>query len=212
MPYKRRYKKRTTKKKRRYVSPNKPLLGNTFTTKLKYYSQAILNPGAGTQAIQVFRANDLFDPDYTYTGHQPRGFDQLMPLYDHFVVVGSKITIKMAHPNESPILLSVALKDSSTNESSAEDYTEGRNCKYTIVPSHERGTLTQTFSPKSFFTIRNPTDEKDLYGTITSSPTEQAFYHIACSAPDGVDVLGCTITAMIEYVVKFIEPKQPISS
>ena len=41
----------------------------------------------------TFRGNSLVDPDYTGTGHQPRGFDQWAAFYNDYKVLGSKIKI-----------------------------------------------------------------------------------------------------------------------
>lgn len=49
---------------------------------LKYTEEVTLNPASGTTAMYRFRANDLFDPNYESTGHQPRGFDQWMGFYN----------------------------------------------------------------------------------------------------------------------------------
>ena len=38
------------------------------------------------------RANDLRDPEVALGGHQPRGFDDFMNIYDKFTVTGSKIS------------------------------------------------------------------------------------------------------------------------
>jgi len=135
-----------------------------------------------------------------------------MPLYDHFVVIGSKITVKASHADESPMVVTLALKDNGTLETSAQDYIEGRNVTYAVLPNQEKLSLTMGYSPKKFFSVSNPTDEKELQGTISSSPAENAFYHISVSAPDGTDAGGVTVTALIEYIVKFVEPKQPTSS
>jgi hypothetical protein len=41
-----------------------------MSTKLKYVQEVIIAPTTGgTAAIHFFRANDLYDPDYTTTGH-----------------------------------------------------------------------------------------------------------------------------------------------
>ncbi len=90
MPYKRRYKRRRRRRRRR-ARPNfgsKSILGNRLPIKFKYQTSGTLNPGvAGVAAIQVMTANGLYDPDITGVGHQPRGFDQIMALYNHYTVV-----------------------------------------------------------------------------------------------------------------------------
>ena len=39
------------------------------------------------------RLNSLFDPNLSGLGHQPRGFDQLMAVYEKYTVVAAKITV-----------------------------------------------------------------------------------------------------------------------
>jgi hypothetical protein len=53
---------------------------------MKYCDQFLVTIAAGTVSDQIYRANSLFDPDRTGVGHQPRGFDQLTPLYNRYRV------------------------------------------------------------------------------------------------------------------------------
>lgn len=203
------------KKKRRNVRfqrTRKSLFGNTFKTTMKYYSQAMIDPAAATLGTWVFRANDLVDPDYSFTGHQPRGYDQLSPLYDHWVVLGSKITVKMGHTNAEPQVYTLALKDTNTLEATSEDYIEGRYCKYTITPQEKTSQMSMTYNAKSFFSIKNPQDERELHGQIATKPTEVAWYHISVGEPSGTNPAASTVTVLIEYFVQFTEPTQPIGS
>jgi hypothetical protein len=111
MRYKRRYKKRGRKRRssaRNYntlvsVNKNNPL-PNNFVTKLRYHDSVPINAANGTVAGHVFRANSPYDPDYTASGHQPRYFDQIMPLYDHYQVLGSKITVKFINNSNDHIV------------------------------------------------------------------------------------------------------------
>lgn len=66
---------------------------------LHYESLITLAPGAAV-ASYVFRGNSLYDPDYTGTGHQPRYYDQLTPIYGRYKVLASAITVEMI--NGSP--------------------------------------------------------------------------------------------------------------
>jgi len=43
---------------------------------LKYSDTYEMSSSSGSVVLQQFRANSLFDPDLTGTGHQPRGYDQ----------------------------------------------------------------------------------------------------------------------------------------
>ena len=74
--------------------------------KLTYVSRVVVEPAASAlnpTAVNdhQFRANSLYDPDYTVVAslnplstqnHQPLGFDELMQIYSKYQVLGSKIT------------------------------------------------------------------------------------------------------------------------
>ncbi len=102
----------------RYTRPgNQGLpLGKTFKTKLRYVTQLELGSGTNDFASHHFyRANSAFDPDLTGTGHQPMGYDQLALFYDHYTIIGSKITCNYHNVGGSnPIVCGIRLRD--TNE------------------------------------------------------------------------------------------------
>ncbi len=71
--------------------PKKTLFPDSMTVNLKYCQQVNFSLSGGTPALQVFRANSIFDPDYTGVGHQPLGADQLAGLYGRYEVLDSTI-------------------------------------------------------------------------------------------------------------------------
>lgn len=87
---------------------------------LKYFMQAQLS-GTGSDQ-QWFRANSLFDPDYTGAGTQPSGFDELAALYNKYLV--HKIRIRAAvtanGSNSRPITFGACIKDNPTAMATSE--------------------------------------------------------------------------------------------
>lgn len=65
---------------------------NILRTTLKYTTRVQLNPTTGATAYNFFRMTSIYDPDYSGTGTQPLGHDQLAVFYERYRVVSARIT------------------------------------------------------------------------------------------------------------------------
>lgn len=213
MPYKKPYKKRRYKRRyKRKATFNKKLLGNTLATTLVYNEQYSLDAGISPSiATQVMSANGMFDPNITGVGHQPRGFDELMALYDHFVVVGSKITLKVPS-GANTHMVGVALRDSTSVENSLVNYQEGRNVvsKMFSPDAGRAEVITYGFSAKRFLGRASPLSDPELKGSASSNPLEGAYFHIFTGHPNsGSNPQSIALDCTIEYRVVLLEPNNP---
>lgn len=217
----RKYKKKKVyrrKFKRRLSTQNTPMMSK-FATKLKYVDPSIsLDPGVGaTCAVQVFAGNGLYDPNITLTGHQPRGFDQLMAMYDHAVCIGSKIKV-IAYNEETnvSVICGIAVMDSATTSADVNDYLESGRVMYKVISKISNGDPTTLYargSPKRNLGISHPLSSSELKTSAASNPSEMFYYHVFVAPQDGSTNAGITtITAEIEYLTVFIEPKTPSAS
>lgn len=203
--------------KRRMLSFTKAPIPNKFATKLRYADQVNMDPGAaGVAAVLVLSANGLYDPNISQTGHQPRGFDQWMTMFDHYCVIGAKLTCRfISYSNTEPIIVGINLKDSETTYADKVDYEEGRNCRTQLINSNaneDHRQLSLTFSTKKFLGITHPLSSSVARGSATANPTEGAYFHV-WGAPFGTgDVGPFKIQYWIDYLVVFHEPKQPAMS
>lgn len=187
-------------------------------TKLKcsmvYATNVSINiPAIGAAANHVFSANGLFDPDITGVGHQPRGFDQLMTMYDHYVVIGSKITVFVQPVGTSvSTVWGIVLKDDSTTTNNADNLLEEAFVSYKMAaPGSEPVALVQQFN-NNFLGYSKPLGVTELEGIATSNPTEQAYYHVFGYSPSATDEASVAVQVRIEYQVMLIEPNQPTIS
>ncbi len=80
------------------------------------YSETIqLTSGAlGVFDEEIYRANDLFDPDFAIGGHQPYGRDTLATLYNKYKVLAVKVDLTFTDPKVDG--MAVALMTTSPNE------------------------------------------------------------------------------------------------
>lgn len=199
---------------------------NKFSCKFRYAGEATINPGvAGIAGVHVISANGIYDPDITATGHQPRGFDQLMTMYDHYVVVGAKIKVTFMYQYSLSYYnheVGINLKDTNTVHSDKNDYLEGRNFTSSVMPAFTAGTaagtapmrtLSYKSSTKKFLGRSNVMSDPELKGGITSNPTEGLFFHVwAAPSNSSVDQEAIGIRYTIDYLVMLIEPKLPSQS
>lgn len=226
MPYKRKYKRkykprRNYKPSIRYMSnPHKTLFGNRKYINLRYQETfAVALPILQQVDDRIFSANDLNDPNVTGVGHQPRGYDELQALFNHWVVIGSKCTVQWVTAgggNARPAMYSmIKLGDNNVAITDINEYMEDRNIKYKL--SNPGGPVTQVkqyFNAKSFFTVTDPLDNDLLRGANNTSPNEQAYFHIgtANAFADAEDTPSYAFQVVIDYQCVFFEPIQPAQS
>lgn len=206
----------------RSLAFRKAPLPNRFPAKLRYSGGATLNPGILTSGVHVFSANGIFDPDITGTGHQPRGFDQFMTMYDHYTVVGAKIhaTFSTGAGQLNYVkLCGINLKDSSTPASDPNDYMEGRNVVSRTLAATTTSSggsvlsLNKKASTGKFLGRSNVMSDPYLKGDASANPTEQLYFHCWAAASNYTgDAQAINLMVVIDYLVIFHEPKQPAQS
>lgn len=193
----------------KYMGPLLPKI----KTNLVYAQQLDLNPGVGgAAAAYVFSCNGLYDPNITGIGHQPRGFDQLMALYDHYVVIAAKINWHFGTTNGSVYdqIAAITIQDDSTVSVDMRDYMERAisiSKSFAAGPSGETRKLELGVNPNKFLGRSNPLSDPDLKGSDSTNPAESAFFHLAVAPMQAVDAQTVNTYVQIEYSAIFIEPK-----
>jgi len=213
--------KRSTKKGYSKAKTNNSVISKSLRGPLQTKLRAQLNYSdyfnldvgvAGTTAEYIFSANGCFDPNITGVGHQPRGFDQLIALYDHFVVIGVKLYLTAVNSDATNgNILGCYVTDSSAVAGDVFYPLESRMVSYGVV-SPEAGSSSTTISlacnPNTFLGRSSPLSDPELKGSVSANPTEQAFLHcFAIPGPGGVDTGVNYCHVRIEYDVMFIEPR-----
>ena len=225
-------KKRTTRsrkysrRKRRYTRRKPLVLGGIPASKvcrLRYCDLVKLNPSAlesGIATQHVFRANSVFDPDSSGIGHQPMGFDEMAANYNHYVVLGSKITVWFdsdvdnhqeagqycfLRVDDVPPLTNVNLNALMERNAAKIKY------KPFNKDTSKKIVLSKTFSCKKFFGI-NKNDgvstRDDLAGLCNgANPAELAYFTcgVMCARTTTTDPPPILARVQIDYIVKFYE-------
>lgn len=218
MPYRRR--RRTTRKrnwKKKGFRMNAPL-ATKLASKLIYEEQFNLNPSLGGLPAQyVLSANGLYDPNVGGSGHQPRGFDQLMSLYTHATVVGCKVTA-VFHNVDSGNTQCVAImpSDNLGSISDPSDILESPRVKFaklsTLGSGQEMKTLSAIINPNKYLGISKPLSEDTVKNSSTDNPLNEVYFKLIAWNQAGSDSGNVEVTVRAEYSVIFTEPKVPNQS
>ena len=179
---------------------------NSIITKLRYCTTYQITAAAGAMAVNVFLANSIFDPDYTGVGHQPLWRDSFASIYNHYVVLGSKINVTYGSDSNANHLIGIVGDDDISSSSTADTRCELNNSVSQLMgwaSSAPPPTLTSTFEPLMAFGV----DAKDDGASATnngSSPAQVWCYHV-WAQPQTTSTVVYTFKVEIEYTVKFTE-------
>ncbi len=226
MPYKYRSKKSQYRKRRnynpsvRYMSnPNKTLFGNRKYVNLRYQETfSVALPALNGVDDRIFSASNLDDPDVSGIGHQPRGYDEIQALFNHWVVLSSKCTVQWVTAGggatRPAMYCMIKLGDNNVGITIINEFMEDRNIKYKLAnPGGSQTQVSQYYNAKRFFTVTDPLDNDLLRGSLGSGPTDNAFYHIGtANAFASEDTPSYAFQVIIDYKCVFFEPIQPTQS
>jgi len=218
-PTRRPHGKRTKRAYRRrpYISNNISGMPKTRRAILRYTEHLTsMTSTTGTLASYVFRANGLYDPNYTSTGHQPMGFDQWSALYNHYVVLGSKMTVKVLpqETNVSPCIIGTFLTDgTAVPYTTPGSFIEAKRGPYRLFKATDRVvSLVQKYSSKKQFNVVDVKDNMDRLGAnVGADPTEEAMFNIWFFTMD-LSTASLNLFVTIDYIVEFSEPKDMTTS
>lgn len=199
------------------------LRNNTFggfpkskLVKLRYNQTVSVNPSIGLAQAYSFRANSIFDPDQTGSGHQPMGHDLWANVYNHYCVVGARMRCTFTPVNSGSGIAAFGIRlddDGASSSTLVTDYIESGQSVYRIQPDNYTITklqsLSKGFSAKKWFGIKNISDNISRIGALFgTNPSEQASFILWVGPVDESADLGAwQLTVTIEYSVLLTEPK-----
>ena len=207
----------------RYTTPRRGILSTSLSkrlqfpsvtkhrTTLRYFGNFIsVNPAAaGVADSHIFSANGLYDPDITGTGHQPIGFDQLMVIYDHYTVLGAKITVYGNSTDTSnPMFLYCAVRDSQSASTDTREIVENGYVDIAtmdIASNASRAKVSQYVDVAKFLGRKDAMSDDILRGTSSANPTEQVHFHCGAFTVNQVDGSAVNLNVIIDYDVVFHE-------
>lgn len=164
---------------------------------------------------KVYRANDVYDPYFTGAGSQPRGFDQIMPRFRHFMVLGSKIVTIWSYgvgsSTSNSMSCAITLKDGTTAIADSKDLIEHPRTRVkTISAETDSCTVVGKYSWR-INGLSSPLDDNTLWGTVAASPTSQYYFHLNAFSPNG-GTEDAWVTGYIDYTVVFFQAIEPAAS
>lgn len=191
------------------------VIAESQIVKLRYVDFVNLDAGIGTLAYDTWSATSCYDPYVGAGGHQPLGFDQWMTFYNHYQVLGSKATaygmVYATNPSDSVYMIGQLSASTGAPATNINEAIEQKRASYRFLSSKDDksfGKVVVKYSPRRFFNLKNPQDEHDLRGSITSNPTENAYFQIMVGGMNPSDnPTQINLRIVIDYLVLLTERK-----
>lgn len=178
-------------------------------------NQAIITSVPGTIGFIPFRANGMFDPYALLGGHQPYYFDQMSALYNHWVVIGSRIKVKFVPGSDwgRPMMIGLTLQDDTTAFTSFEQIAEYSQNKHGLMSEliTEPYIITLNYSAKKVFGGSILAND-NLRGSASADPTEQSIFGVYAQPTDLAANQTVNIQVDIEYIAVWTELKEVLPS
>lgn len=201
--------------KRKFIPVGLP---NSQTVRLRWKGYVSLDPTSTAAATNVYAANGMYNVDITSLGeHVPLWYNEWMNFYQHYTVIGSKMTVMVAATASSAndCLVGIGIGSTSSAVTSLDYWPNQRRTKMKSIANiyaKSNCTVTNKVSMNKYFK-RKVLQDDQYQGVTNGNPNEGVFYHLFAqnfgSATDSPPV-RCSV--VIDYIAVLRETKEIIPS
>lgn len=181
---------------------------------LKYSMEESVSGTTGAIISQLFRANSLFDPDYTNTGHQPTYFDQLSLIYGRYYVKACRMRVMFVNTSATiPLMFSVSASDQSLAGLSNLDAVAEAPYSWTGIVSSISSTSRVIETPmiatsKIMGQVSTEPDD-NMYAAVGANPADVWWFEIFCQSIDKSSTSFGYIRVVLEFECLFKDLGSP---
>lgn len=215
-PRKKNGKKNNKKKRRKRKIPRLPVNGfaSKFTCVHRYADVVTIPASTNLNHVGVhtFYLSTLYDPDVTGSGSQPRGRDQLVPIYDRYCVIGAKVRFRPVGPNTLTGQDTTAGMEyggvmtqtvSFLETTGWPDMIEQFGYRQNGTIANDIGlskTLTRKYSLRKFLKHPAPLSDDVVTSASSGSPSRGGYFHIWCANPTGAAMPSVAFSVSIDFI------------
>lgn len=175
--------------------------------------------GAGTASNYLFRANSMYDVDFTSTGHQPTNRDIFATIYSQYTVVGAKITVnwpsnaaynyiaisRLARGNSSTSIINQILEDPDVKP-------QGKKFVVFNGGSGKMQTTTATYSAKKYTRHTSWEQPENTSSDVGTSPANTSTFVLNNCGYDGSNTPAVWVSVKIDFIVKWSHRIQQVQN
>lgn len=176
---------------------------------IRYSDYSALAGTSGALASWVFNAAGLYDPDTSFGGHQPFGFDQIMAFYSRYTVLSARITVD-AIAVSVPIFMGIAVNpNAAAVYSNYGTYIESGSTSYRLIddPTPGNNRITTAVEIAKFVGAVDVVDDPDRSGTTAANPVSGLYFHVLVQDVNKTSTCNAEVNVVIDFDVVFTLPR-----
>ncbi len=147
---------------------------------------------------------------------KPGGFDQMIDLYDKWVVTGATVRAEITTEHGGAVIATGLnyFDDITTTFTSPDTYVEQPVSSYRVAsPSVQNASPSLRLDFRKLMDVRNFLDQAELHGGASDNPSRQCVVNLWFSTLSGTAVsAGCVYILTIDFDVLYFQPKVAAAS
>jgi len=187
------------------VAVQRAIMADTSYVRMVYCEQYV-RANAGPETY-VWSHNSIHDPDFTGTGHQPRGHDEWAMFYRRYYVYAARCEVSIANTGITPVIAVLsATAQNNGNYANIARGVEQPNTRHVIVPRDNRTPAKLSYYITTSELIgHNTAYERDYAPTFGLDPNTRTFFRFGLDTMPAINAKEVEFHVKITYYVRLDE-------